>query len=79
IKKMEFATYSQRLETKTHLIAEYEAFKEQEQMPTDIVQMNNCFEEKENVLLAAIYEPIQESDTNNEIQAYLALPRIPSN
>ncbi|CAG8631961.1 10707_t:CDS:1, partial [Racocetra fulgida] len=35
-------------------------------------------EEEENVLLAAIYESIQESDINNEIQTYLALPKIPS-
>ncbi|CAG8852157.1 33277_t:CDS:1, partial [Racocetra persica] len=75
---MEFATYSQRLEAKTHLITEYKAFKEQEQMPTNIVQINDCFEEEENVLLATMYEPIQESNTNNEIQAYLTLPRIPS-
>ncbi|CAG8795076.1 35344_t:CDS:1, partial [Racocetra persica] len=75
-KKIEFATYSQRLEAKAYLVAEYEVFKEQETILTNTVQIDNL-EEEENVLLAVMYEPIQESDINNEIQTYLALLKIP--
>ncbi|CAG8677343.1 15473_t:CDS:2, partial [Racocetra persica] len=74
-KKIEFATYSQRLEAEAYLVAEYEVFKEQESILTNIVQMDNL-EEEENVLLAIMYKPIQESDINNEIQTYFALPKI---
>ncbi|CAG8744885.1 14486_t:CDS:1, partial [Racocetra fulgida] len=59
-----------------YLVAEYEVFKEQESILTNTVQMNNL-EKEENVLLAVMYEPFQESDINNEIQTYLALPKIP--
>ncbi|CAG8518941.1 5877_t:CDS:2, partial [Cetraspora pellucida] len=61
-----------------YLITEYEAFKEQEPIPTNTVQMDDDPDKEENVLLAAMYESIQESDTNTEIQVYLALPRIPN-
>ncbi|CAG8797025.1 11810_t:CDS:1, partial [Racocetra persica] len=77
-KKMELATYSQRLEAEAYLITEYEAFKEQEPIPMDTIQIDDDPDEEENVLLAAMYESIQESDTNTEIQVYLALPRIPN-
>ncbi|CAG8736946.1 20971_t:CDS:1 [Racocetra persica] len=76
-KKMEFVTYSQRLEAEAYLVAEYKVYKEQESILTNTVQMDNL-EEEENVLLAVMYEPIQESDINNEIQTYLALLKIPS-
>ncbi|CAG8566642.1 2918_t:CDS:2, partial [Scutellospora calospora] len=75
-KKMKLATYSQRLEAEVYLITEYEAFKEQELIPMDTVQMDDDPNEEENVLLAAMYESIQESNTNTEIQVYLVLPRI---
>ncbi|CAG8704655.1 18953_t:CDS:2, partial [Racocetra persica] len=76
-RKIEFATYSQRLEAEAYLVAKYEVFKEQELLLTNTVQIDNL-EEKENGLLAVMYEPIQESDINNEIQTYLALPKIPT-
>ncbi|CAG8494321.1 1220_t:CDS:10 [Dentiscutata erythropus] len=47
-KKLEFATYSQRLEAEAYLVAEYEVFKEQELVPTNSVQID-ILEEEENV------------------------------
>ncbi|CAG8814709.1 6900_t:CDS:2, partial [Dentiscutata erythropus] len=46
------------LDAEAYLITEYEAFKEQEPIPADTVQMNNNPDKEENVLLAAIYESI---------------------
>ncbi|CAG8553799.1 19143_t:CDS:2 [Gigaspora margarita] len=52
-KKIEFATYLQRLEAKNYLISKYDIFKEQELTPINIMQTDDLEKEK-NVLLATI-------------------------
>ncbi|CAG8740386.1 25007_t:CDS:1, partial [Racocetra persica] len=66
---------SQRLEVKAYLIAEYELFKQLVLPLLDLTQTDN--NKEKNVLLAIIYtSPVQDSETNKEIQIYLALPKI---
>ncbi|CAG8625561.1 400_t:CDS:2 [Cetraspora pellucida] len=76
-KKIKFATYLQRLEAENYLISKYDVFKEQKSTPINIMQTDD-HEEEENVLLAAMYDLIQDSEANNKIQAYLSLPKIPN-
>ncbi|CAG8530823.1 8717_t:CDS:2 [Scutellospora calospora] len=76
-KKIEFAMNNQRLETKTYLADKYETVQKSESKPKpiSITQMDNK-EGKENVLLAAMYTPTQDPGINEEVQLYLALPKI---